>query len=214
MLAPKSYRRQPMNKSKIKRHLDALAQQDEVLRGKLSEYGYPPPRIREAGFETFLSIIVSQQISTASAAAVMRRLRAELPRLHAREILELGEEGLRAVGFSRPKIGYTLGLARAIDGGEFDVDALIEMDDDSAIESITALKGLGRWSAEIYLMFSLQRVDIFPAGHLALRVALQKLRGIEQLLSEKQARELMQDWAPYRSAGSLFLWHFYHGAPT
>ena len=172
-----------MNKSKIKRHLDALAQQDEVLRGKLSEYGYPPPRIREAGFETFLSIIVSQQISTASAAAVMRRLREKLPLLEADKILELGEEGLRAAGFSRPKIGYTLGLARAIDGGEFDVDALKHM-------------------------------DIFPAGDLALRVALQKLRGIEQLLSEKQARELMQDWAPYRSAGSLFLWHFYHGAPT
>lgn len=203
-----------MNKTRIKQHLDALAQRDEVLCSSLGEYGYPPPRIREAGFETFLSIIVSQQISTASAAAVMQRLRQKLPRLDAGKLLELGEDGLRAAGFSRPKIGYTLDLARAIDDGEFDVDGLKALDDDSAIEAITAHRGLGRWSAEIYLMFSLQRADIFPAGDLALRIALQRLRGIEQVLNEKQARELMQDWAPYRSAGSLFLWHFYHGAPT
>ena len=88
------------------------------------------------------------------------------------------------------------------------------MDDQAVIEAITALRGFGPWSAEIYLMFSLQRSDVFPAGDLALRVALQKLKGIADPLSEKQARAIVANWSPYRSAGSLFLWHYYHGAPT
>ena len=82
------------------------------------------------------------------------------------------------------------------------------------IEAITTLRGFGAWSAEIYLMFSLQRTDIFPAGDLAIRVALQKLKRIDNKLSENQAREMVASWAPYRSAGSLFLWHYYRGAPT
>ena len=88
------------------------------------------------------------------------------------------------------------------------------MDDRAALEAITSLRGFGVWSAEIYLMFCLQRSDIFPAGDLALRVALQKLKGLKQALSEQQARGLVEAWAPYRSAGSLFLWHYYRGAPT
>ena len=88
------------------------------------------------------------------------------------------------------------------------------MDDPTAIKTITSLRGFGPWSAEIYLMFSLQRSDIFPAGDLALRIALQKLKGIDTTLDEKQARELVARWSPYRSAGSLFLWHYYRGAPT
>ena len=96
----------------------------------------------------------------------------------------------------------------------FDPRVLSDMDDQSVIKAITALRGFGAWSAEIYLMFSLQRSDIFPAGELALRIALQKLKGLQQPLSEKQARELVESWSPYRSAGSLFLWHYYRGAPT
>ena len=95
-----------------------------------------------------------------------------------------------------------------------DVDALAELDDDDAIRSITAIRGFGTWSAEIYLMFSLQRSDIFPANDLALQVAIQRLKGLESRPNEKQARQAIEHWAPWRSAGSLFLWHFYRGAPT
>jgi DNA-3-methyladenine glycosylase II len=97
---------------------------------------------------------------------------------------------------------------------EFDPARLVEMEDAAVIDMITSLKGFGVWSAEIYLMFSLQRSDVFPAGDLALRIALQKLKGLDQPLGEKQAREVVASWAPYRSAGSLFLWHYYRGAPT
>ena len=105
-------------------------------------------------------------------------------------------------------------LAQAIDENRFEISRLAEMEDQAVIEAITALRGFGVWSAEIYLMFSLQRSDIFPAGDLAIRVALQKLKQIDSKLSEKQAREIVISWAPYRSAGSLFLWHYYRGAPT
>jgi DNA-3-methyladenine glycosylase II len=203
-----------MNQSKIKRHLDALAKRDSDLRRGLRLVRYPAPRIREQGFETFLSTIVSQQISTEAAAAIMRRVRELLPSLEADRVLQLPSGALRAAGLSSRKVEYVEGLARAMISKQFDPTRLVDMEDQAVIEMITSLKGFGVWSAEIYLMFSLQRSDIFPAGDLALRIALQKLKGFDQPLGEKQAREVVESWAPYRSAGSLFLWHYYRGAPT
>lgn len=203
-----------MDESKIKRHLDALAKSDPDLRRGLKLVLYPAPRIRKQGFETLLSTIVAQQISTEAAAAIMRRVHVLLPAMEVQEVLRLPEGALRAAGLSTRKVEYVEGLARAIVDSNFDVSELPEMDDQAAIAAITSLRGFGTWSAEIYLMFSLQRTDIFPAGDLALRIALQKLKGIEEPLSDKQARELVEPWSPYRSAGSLFLWHYYRGAPT
>lgn len=203
-----------MDEIKIKRHLDALAKLDPDLQRGLKMVQYPPPRIRKQGFETFLSTIVSQQISTDAAAAVMRRVHALLPRMEADAVLELPAGALRAAGLSTRKVEYVENLAKAMVEKEFDPSVLPGMTDEAAIEAITSLRGFGAWSAEIYLMFSLQRADIFPAGDLALRIALQKLKGIEQRLNDQQARDLVAAWSPYRSAGSLFLWHYYRGAPT
>ncbi|MDH3388463.1 MAG: DNA-3-methyladenine glycosylase 2 family protein [Gammaproteobacteria bacterium] len=203
-----------MNRAKIKRHLDALADLDADVNRALEIVRYPAPRIRAQGFETLLSIIVSQQISTAASAAIMKRVRLLLPTMEAGAVLGLADGALRAAGLSARKVDYVEELARAIIENHFDPDLLGAMDDQSAIAAISSLKGFGVWSAEIYLMFSLRRSDVFPAGDLALRVALQKLKGIDEPLSEKQARELAARWSPYRSAGSLLLWHYYHGAPT
>lgn len=203
-----------MNQAKIKRDLDALAQRDADLRRALKLVRYPAPRIREQGFETLLSTIVSQQISTQAAAAIMGRVRALLPTMQAEAVLRLPDGALRTAGLSTRKVEYVQGLANSIVENRFDVTSLPEMADQAAIEAITSLKGFGVWSAEIYLMFSLQRSDIFPAGDLALRIALQRLKGFDESLNEKDARALVEDWAPYRSAGSLFLWHYYRGAPT
>ncbi len=203
-----------MNQAKIIRHLDALARSDPDLRIGLKLVNYPAPRIRKQGFETFFNTIVSQQISTDAAAAIMRRVNELLPVLDAEDVLRLPAGALRTAGLSERKVEYAQGLARAIVENRFNVSRLPELDDQAAIEAITALKGFGVWSAEIYLMFSLQRSDIFPAGDLALRVALQKLKGIDDRLNEKQARYVVESWAPYRSAGSLFLWHYYRGAPN
>jgi DNA-3-methyladenine glycosylase II len=203
-----------MNQAKIKRHLDKLAQIDPDLRRGLELVRYPKPRIREQGFDTFLSTIVSQQISTEAAASIMRRVRALLPDMNAAAVLCLPAGALRDAGLSLRKVEYVEGLAQAMVEERFDPSELESMDDQRAIKAITSLRGFGPWSAEIYLMFSLQRSDIFPAGDLALRIALQKLKGIDTLLDEKQSRELVALWSPYRSAGSLFLWHYYRGAPN
>ena len=203
-----------MNQQKIKRHLNKLALLDADLERGLELVRYPKPRIREQGFATLLSTVVGQQISTHAAAAVMHRVRALLPKMEAIELLQLPPGALREAGLSRRKVEYVEGLAQAIAEGSFDPSQLETMDDPTAIRAITALRGFGPWSAEIYLMFSLQRSDIFPAGDLALRIALQKLKGFDTALDEKQARELVAAWSPYRSAGSLFLWHYYRGAPT
>jgi len=203
-----------MNQAKIKRHLDRLAQLDPDLKRGLELVRYPKPRIREQGFDTFLSTIVSQQISTGAAASIMRRVRALLPDMNAAAVLCLPAGALRDAGLSLRKVEYVEGLAQAMVEERFDPSKLVSMDDQSAINAITSLRGFGPWSAEIYLMFSLQRSDIFPAGDLALRIALQKLKGMDTPLNEKQSRELVALWSPYRSAGSLFLWHYYRGAPT
>lgn len=203
-----------MNQRLIKRHLDALAKLDSDVRRGLEQAGYPAPRIREPGFETLLSTIVSQQISTGAARAIMQRLHALLPSMRAADLLRLPSGALREAGLSQRKVEYVEGLARAIVAGEFDPSQLDRLDDAAAVEAITALRGFGVWSAEVYLMFSLQRSDVFPAGDLALRIALQKLKRLPHPLDERQARELVGPWAPYRSAGSLFLWHYYRGAPA
>jgi len=203
-----------VDQAKIKRDLDALAKLDPDLQRGLKLVSYPAPRIRVQGFETFLSTIVSQQISTEAAAAIMQRVHALLPTMETQDVLRLPAGALRAAGLSERKVEYVEALARAIDDNQFEIPRLANMDDQAVVEAITSLKGFGVWSAEIYLMFSLQRSDIFPAGDLAIRIALQKLKRIDDKLNEKQARAEVESWSPYRSAGSLFLWHYYRGAPT
>ena len=203
-----------MNRKTIKRQLDTLARLDADLARAIEQVGYPEPRVREPGFGTFVSTLVSQQISTSAAAAIMGRLHELLPSMEPAALLGLPDGALHAAGLSTPKIGYLEALARAMTEGRFEPRELAGFDDAAAIAAITAQRGFGIWSAEIYLMFSLGREDVFPAGDLALRTGLQRLRGIDEKLSEMRARELAQHWAPYRSAASLFLWHYYRGAPT
>lgn len=203
-----------MNENTIKQGLDEIALVDKDVADALPTFGYPQPRIRPVGIEAFFSIVVGQQLSTHAAAAIMLRARELLPELTAQNILNKTDEELRSVGLSKQKTVYLKGMAEAILNGNFDPDALQNLDDITAIQTITALKGFGPWSAEIYCMFSLQRQDIFPSGDLALLIALQKLKGLDKKPTPKEAQSLIQHWSPWRSVGSLFLWHYYHGAPT
>ncbi len=198
----------------IKSGLDAIARVDSDLAAALDELGYPAPRIRPPGFDTFLATIVSQQISTEAARAIMSRVRVLLPEPNADALLQLPEGALRAAGLSGRKVEYAYGLAEAMVAGQFKPQNLGKLSDADAIAEIVALRGFGVWSAEIYLMFSLQRRDIFPAADLALQLALQKLKKLESRPTPKVARDAVAHWAPWRSAGSLFLWHFYRGAPA
>lgn len=201
-------------KRRLKRHIDAISRSDPHVARAVAAVGYPLPRIRARGFATFLSIIISQQISTHAARAIWERLTAALPVMDAETLLKSGPETLRQAGLSGRKIEYATDLARRIVGGQFAPEDLDAMDDETAIERISALRGFGRWSAEIYLMFSLQRADVFPADDLALRMALRNLKELPEKPTAKAAREMVSQWRPYRSAGSVFLWHYYRGAPT
>ena len=203
-----------MDQEQVINGIDNIARVDTNVSRAVGAIGYPQPRIRAQGFETFFSTIVSQQISTEAAAAIMQRVRKLLPRLDVSSLLDLPENALREAGLSMRKVEYAQGLAQAILDGVFVPGDLPALKNDEAVRAITALRGFGVWSAEIYLMFSLQRNDVFPADDLALQVALQRLKGLTQRPTPKQARALIEHWAPWRSAGSLFLWHYYRGAPV
>ena len=202
-----------MDQRYITRALNALAKRDDDLRAALSAYGKPKPRNRPEGFETFVNTVVAQQISTHAANAIMGRVRKRLPRLTPRTLMKVSDEDLRAAGLSFRKIEYLRGLAEAELSGRLGIKRLGELNDEEAIDRIVQLRGFGRWSAEIYLMFSLGRRDIFPADDLALQVALGRLKSLDKRPTAKEARALTEPWAPYRSAASLFLWHYYRGQP-
>ena len=203
-----------MNRATLGRAMKKLAAMDEDVARALEAVGLPEPRTRPAGFSTLLATIVGQQISAEAARTILGRVEALLADPSPEALLRLRNPSLRKAGMSMRKVEYAKGLAKAIVSGEFDVDGLADLDDEEAIEAITALRGFGRWSAEIYLMFSLGRRDIFPSGDLALRVAAGRLKGMEERPTPRQADELVAHWSPYRSAGALFLWHYYRGAPT
>ena len=202
-----------LDQAQIIEDIDRIALIDHELKVALSSYGYPQPRIRPQGFETLLTIIVGQQISTEASAAIMTRIRELLPDMFAATLLKLPTGALRKAGLSGRKVEYAERLASAIVKGDLNPDTLPDLDDRQAIKAITRLRGFGVWSAEIYLMFSLQRRDVFPADDLALQVALQRLKNLKQRPTAKQARTLIAHWSPWSSAGSLFLWHYYRGAP-
>ena len=199
-----------MNQKHLQHHLKQLAQLDSDLAQALQRYGTPAPRQRPEGFETFLSTIISQQISTAAANTILNRVRATLPSLTPEGLDQVTDAALRAAGLSTRKIEYARGLALATQTGTLLIDQLSGLEDAQVIEHITRLRGFGVWSAEIYCLFSLGRPDIFPADDLALQIALARLKGLEVKPTPKAARALTQHWQPYRSAGALFLWHYYH----
>lgn len=202
-----------MDKPTLIRHLDAVAERDPQVADGLALVGYPEPRLTDHGFATLMNIIISQQISRDAATAIRTRVDALYPDGDARSFLTLSDEDLKGAGLSRPKIVYARGLATAIADGSLNLTAVAEMPDDEAVAAIVALKGFGRWSAEIYCMFALRREDMFPGEDIALQEAMRRLKGLETRPTAKQARELAESWSPWRTAMSVFLWHYYRGAP-
>lgn len=203
-----------IDKMKIVQGLEALSDVDADIAEAYALIGAPEPRIRPTGFSAFLSIIIGQQVSTEAANAIRGRVEALLGDVSAERVVAVKDQALREAGMSFRKIEYAKGLAEAQLAGTFDAEGLDKLTDAEVIESIIALRGFGRWSAEIYLMFSLGRQDVFPADDLAIQVALGRLKRLEKKPTPKQARDLIEHWSPWRSVGSLFLWHYYRGAPT
>ena len=192
--------------------LDAIAEREPAFARALSLAGYPEPRIRERGYRTLLRTIVGQQVSVAAAASVWRKLEAELGEDMAPDVLLAAEfDALRACGLSRQKQGYARSLCELVAGGELDLENL-PTDDEEAIAELVRIKGIGRWSAEIYLLFAEGRPDIWPAGDLAVQAGIGKILALPERPSEKQARALAEPWSPHRGAAAILTWHCYNNA--
>lgn len=193
----------------LKRSLDAIAEIEPGFAAAIAATGYPEARIREPGYATLLRTIVGQQVSVAAAASVWNKLEALLgegcapDKLIAQDI-----DALRACGLSRQKQGYARSLAELVISGDLPLDALPQ-DDEEAIAYLTRVKGIGRWSAEIYLLFAEGRVDIWPAGDLAVQEGVGRLLKLEARPSEKDIREIAERWRPHRGAAAIFTWHIY-----
>jgi DNA-3-methyladenine glycosylase II len=194
----------------LKVSLDALAVREPVFAEALARAGYPEPRVREPGYETLLRTIVGQQVSVAAAASMWNKLEAALEGCTAdpQAMLAASDELLRSAGLSRQKSGYAKSLAGLVASGELDLSHLPE-DDEDAIAQLMKIKGIGRWSAEIYLLFAEGRPDIWPAGDLAVMREVGVLLGLPERPDEKQTRELAEAWRPHRGAAAIFAWHHY-----
>ncbi|WP_310533242.1 DNA-3-methyladenine glycosylase 2 family protein [Novosphingobium sp.] len=192
--------------------LDAIAAAEPRMARALEIAGYPEPRIRERGYATLLRTIVGQQVSVAAAASMWRKLEAHLGEDVAPEKLIASHfDELRACGLSRQKQGYARSLCEMVLSGDLTFDAL-PADDEEAIELLTRIKGIGRWSAEIYLLFAEGRPDIWPAGDLAVQAGLHRILGLDERPGEKETRVLAEGWRPHRGAAAIFTWHCYNNA--
>jgi DNA-3-methyladenine glycosylase II len=207
--APENERRAAMGLTadRLRADLDALSTIEPAFAGAIDRVGYPLPRVRERGYETLLRTIVGQQVSVASADAMWNRLvAAELVAPDC--IVAASDEMLRAAGLSRQKSGYARSLAEEITSGRLDLGALPE-DDEEAASALTRIKGIGRWSAEIYLLFAEGRGDIWPAGDLAIQIEVGILLGLDGRPSEQATRAVAERWRPHRGAAAVFAWHHY-----
>ncbi|AKM10766.1 DNA-3-methyladenine glycosylase family protein [Croceicoccus naphthovorans] len=201
-----------LTKQQLHTGLDAIAAIEPAMARALQRVGYPDERIRERGYRTMLRTIVGQQVSVAAAASVWRKLEDLLGEtIPPEELLAAEFDALRACGLSRQKQGYARSLCELVSSGEVNFEEL-PADDEAAIAELTRIKGIGRWSAEIYLLFAEGREDIWPAGDLAVQVGMGKLLGHVERPDEKQTRALAEPWRPHRGSAAVFIWHYYQNA--
>lgn len=199
-----------LSQEQLNAGIDALAAIEPNIARALGNAGYPPPRLRERGYTTLLRTIVGQQVSVAAANSIWNKLEAAFGADCPAEVVAAAEfDALRACGLSGQKQSYAKSLAQLVIDGELDFDAL-PPDDEAAIALLTKVKGIGRWSAEIYLLFAEGRPDIWPAGDLAVQEAVGRILRLEARPSEKKVRELAEPWRPHRGAAAIFSWHCYN----
>ena len=199
-----------LTSEQVRDGIDIVAAHVPGIASALDRVGYPEPRVRSTGYKTLLRTIVGQQVSVAAAASVWNKLEAELGEEFTPQcLLSRDFDALRACGLSRQKQGYARSLCELVEAGAVNFDNL-PADDEEAIGELTQIKGIGRWSAEIYLLFAEGRADIWPAGDLAVQAGIGQLLGLAERPSEKEARTLAEDWRPHRGAMAVFTWHVYN----
>ncbi len=199
----------PLDAAGLDAAVHELAAIDPDLAGIVRRHGPPPLWAREPGFDTLVRIILEQQVSLASAEAARQRLVAAAGAVEPGSIVSAGEEALRAAGLTRQKARYLVGLARDVIDGRLDLDAIAAADDDVARARLTSVLGIGRWTADIYLLMALGRPDVWPTGDLALAGALRRAKGLDSLPTTADQVTVAEAWRPWRAVAARLLWHAY-----
>jgi DNA-3-methyladenine glycosylase II len=187
----------------------AVARVDPDLAGVLQRHGTPPLWGREPGFATLVQIILEQQVSLASGRAAFARLLAAAGTMTPRRVVGMTERQIRAAGLTRQKATYVRGIAESIVRGDLDLGAVAHMDDDHAHEELVKLKGIGPWSADIYLLMALGRRDIWPRHDLALASAMRDVKRLRSLPTPERQLEIAEAWRPWRAVAARLMWHHY-----
>jgi len=194
-------------------YCNELALKDETFAAVIGEYGHPPMWSRPNTFETLVHIILEQQVSLASALSAMNKMREKLSEITPEHILKLTDADCRACYFSRQKTAYVRSLAGEIVNGRLDLAELEILPDEDIRTTLTALKGIGNWTVDIYLIFALQRVDVFPIGDLAAVNAMKRLKSMPVDIDRESILAQAAAWRPYRTIATMLLWHYYLSAP-
>lgn len=187
---------------------DQLAANDPDLAAIINTYGYPPMWSRPNSFETLVHIILEQQVSLASALSALNKLKERVQELTPARVLLLTDEEMRACYVSRQKSAYIKFLAEALLSGHIKLDEMQQLTNDEIRAQLITLKGIGHWTIDVYLMFVLQRADIFPIGDLAAVNAMKKVKGLQTATKEELVL-IAEQWAPYRTVATMLLWHWY-----
>lgn len=188
---------------------DHLVAQHPDLARIYTKWGVPPLWAREPGFATLLNIILEQQVSLASAKACFDKLALHIGEVTPQLFLPLDDARLKQIGFSRQKTAYARGLAEAVLEGRLDFERLHALDDEAVREELTKLKGVGRWTSDVYLLMAMLRPDVMPKGDIALHAAYQSLHNLDRRPTSDEFIELAERWRPYRSVAARLLWHHY-----
>lgn len=186
-----------------------LSTRDADLAQIVARFGPPPLWGREPGFPTLILMILEQQVSLASARAAFQRLQTASGEITPEAFLQLDDATLRTIGFSRQKSGYARGLAAAITRGQFNPEALADLDDDAVRSEMVKLKGIGPWTAEVYLLMALRRPDAWPVHDLGLAVAVHEVKRLDRRPGPAELASVAEAWRPWRAVAARILWHHY-----
>ncbi|MEO7213172.1 DNA-3-methyladenine glycosylase [Mucilaginibacter sp.] len=193
---------------------DTLGQMDADFAAVIQNHGYPPMWTRPNSFETLVHIILEQQVSLASALSALNKLRERIQEITPARVLLLTDTELRECYFSRQKSAYVRYLAEAIISGQISLQAFEQMEDEEIRRELCALKGIGNWTVDVYLMFVLQHTDILPLGDLAIVNAIKRLKGLPKETTKEELIVIGEQWKPYRTVASMLLWHYYLSSPA
>jgi len=200
---------EPLSRETLAQGVEFLSRVDQDLGRIAAQLGQPPLWARQPGFPTLVHIILEQQVSLASARAAFMKLQAKTLEVNPETFLTLDDEDLKRIGFSRQKAAYCRELARSLLANEIDLDALDALDDPAARSALMKIKGIGPWTADIYLLMAMLRHDIWPVGDLAIAAAVQELKGLATRPGPAELEWIALPWRPWRAVAARLLWHYY-----